>query len=108
MRFRPRLAILIDTAPMTPEVKSSRLRKDAATVTANSDTHGYDIYLGDALKRPGEWHWATVTWTCDELHEDATFNIDYRWVHERWWVRVLLWLCIRRPSNVNEIRMIRK
>ncbi|GAA5037569.1 hypothetical protein ACFQRL_14280 [Microbacterium fluvii] len=108
MAFRPTLSIRIDTAPMTPDVKSSRVRDNAATITANDGTHGFDVDLGAALSRPGHWHEAKVIWTCDELRDDTTYNIDYRWVHRSLLVRLLLWTCVRKRRNVDVVRMVRK
>ncbi|WP_417555513.1 hypothetical protein [Microbacterium sp.] len=107
MLFRPTLAIVLPEARMRPEVRTSRVR-DYPTVIANSSTHGFDIDLGPALTRAGDWHWATVLWTCDEEHEDVNLHMDYRWKHRHWWVRVLLWVFIRRPRNVNNVRLVRR
>ncbi|MCP1428179.1 hypothetical protein J3D45_000677 [Microbacterium foliorum] len=102
------LRVKVLNAPLRPFVDDSDEYNEFPTVTPNDETRGFDIDLGSALPRVGEWRWAEVRWDLTHLPENSEFIVDYEWDHPRKLIRRLIIALVRKPDLVETLRVIRK
>lgn len=102
------LRIKVQTAPLRPFVDDSDEYNEFPTVLPNDETRGFDIDLGSALPRVGEWRWAEVRWDLTHVPENSEFTVEYEWHHPRTLIRGLIAALVRKPDMVETLRVIRK
>jgi hypothetical protein len=106
MRFRPALRIRIDQATVVPTAEYGSQVLGQMTVSADNESKGFVVDLGAAPRRPGEWHWADVSWRNNNMPSGLEVNIDYVFDHPSRLVRVLLSAMVRRPSNAKNFQVV--
>ncbi|TQJ40602.1 hypothetical protein FBY33_2669 [Arthrobacter sp. SLBN-112] len=101
-----KLQIRIERASVVPSVENSPKVNGLPTVKSDDESKGFCIDLGRAPRRPGQWHWAEVSWRDEATPNGIEINIDYVLHHKNAILRSLLFIFVRKSSNARHFQVV--